>query len=263
MKEFYGNNWQKILNENDMGDFDALWRLDAGWFEKPNQRRGGWSGVSKIKLVLPGGGETGAFLKRQENHISKAILHPIKGVSTFQREFQNIQCFIKKGLPTVDPIYFACRDQEGALQAILITRELEGYQPLSANQFCSNGEIMGDKRERTAILRSLATMMRKMHGYHLQHNCLYAKHVFVKKIGDTWDVRLIDLEKLRWRLFKRSAILRDIGTLYRHGPFYQQKLSSQLLFLKVYMGELKLSEASKSIWRAVRKSAVLKKGGAI
>ena len=259
MKEYYGNDWQKILNENNLGDFDALWQLDAGWFEQPNQRRGGWSGVTKIKLALPGGGEVGAFLKRQENHVTKTLLHPIKGVSTFQREYQNILSFIKKGLPTVEPIYYGDRDQEGNLQAILITRELEGYQSLNAPQFCRKGGLMTDKIERIAILKSLAAVMAKMHSYHLQHNCLYPKHVFVKKEGDTWDVRLIDLEKLKWRLFKRSSILRDIETIYRHGPLYEHGISNQLLFLKAYMGEHKLSDASKSIWRTIRQNALLKK----
>lgn len=261
MKEFNSNDWQKILNDNDLGNFDALWQLDAGWFEQPNQRRGGWSGVSKIKLALPGGGEVWAFLKRQENHLSKTLLHPIKGVSTFQKEYQNILSFIKKGLPTVEPIYFGHRDLKGNLQAILITRELEGYQSLSSSQFCRNGEIMNQKVERIAILRSLAAVMVKMHGFHLQHNCLYPKHVFVKKEDDRWDVRLIDLEQLKWRLFKRTSTLRDIGTMYRHGALYENGMFSQLLFLKFYRDEKKLSEASKAIWRAVRKSALSKTRG--
>lgn len=259
MKEFYGNSWQKILDENDLMGFDALWDLKADWFDKLNHDRGGWSGVCRIKVTLADGGEVGVFLKRQENHITKTITRPSKGIPTFQREFRNIQSFINKGLPTVEPIYFARRMHEGNLQAILMTRELEGYQSLEKESFCSGGEIMSDKAERVAILTSLASVIRSMHSHHLQHTCLYPKHVFVKKEGNDWDIRLIDLETVRWKLFKRSAILRDFGTLHRYGALYQQGLSDRLLFIKAYMREAKLSEYSKSIWRAIGQNALSKK----
>ena len=154
MKEFYGNNWRKILNENNLGDFNSLWELDAGWFEQPNKRRGGWSGVSRIKLELPEGGEVGVFLKRQENHVTKTIFHPVKGIPTFQREYRNILRFIKKGLPTVEPVYFGRRNQEGKLQAILMTRELEGYQSLDANHFCRRDDNLVDKCMKTTGIKT-------------------------------------------------------------------------------------------------------------
>jgi hypothetical protein len=207
---------------------------------------------------LPGGGEVGAFLKRQENHITKTITHPINGISTFQREFKNIQQFISMGLPTLEPIYFARRNHQGNLQAILMTRELEAYQSLETERFFSGGEVMVDKAERVAILTSLAKVMRNMHSHHLQHNCLYPKHIFVKQENNDWDIRLIDLEKLKWRLFKRSVTLRDIGTLYRNESRYDLSLSEQMLFMKTYMNEQKLSAATKEIWRAVRKASFAK-----
>lgn len=258
MKDFYGNNWQAILNENGLADFNALWDIEATWFEEPNQRRGGWSGVSKIKLVLPNdGGEVWVFLKRQQNHITKTICHPVRGIPTFQREFRNIQRFIKHDLPTAEPVYFGHRVHEGALQAILITRELEGYQSLNLKQFVSGSEFMA---ECPAILMSLAMVMRKMHKHHLQHNSFYPKHVFIKKLDGVWDIRLIDLEKMKWRFFKRRATIRDLGTLYRRNErIYILGLSNQILFFKTYMNEQKLSVTSKQIWRMVRKTSLVKK----
>ena len=64
MQEYIGKGWEKILRDNGLADFDSIWNLDAGWFEEPNKRRGGWSGVSRISLKTEEGGSLGMFLKR-------------------------------------------------------------------------------------------------------------------------------------------------------------------------------------------------------
>lgn len=248
MKEYYGKNWEALLKANDLAGFDALWNLDAAWFEEPNERRGGWSGVSKVKMKRPEGGKVGVFLKRQENHITKSWLHPIRGIPTFQREYNNLMSFIRHGLPTAEFVYYGTRMHEGNLQAILVTRHLKGYKSLNRKRFRHNGKLTG---ERGAILTSLGKVLSKMHRHHLQHNCLYPKHVFVKKVDGVWDVRIIDLEKLRWRFFKRRAVFRDLGTLYRCERNFKLGLANRLAFVKAYVGEKKLSNASKKIWRTV------------
>ena len=45
MIEYFGKNWEQVLQRNQLGDVDSIWDLDAGWFEKPNKRRGGWMRV--------------------------------------------------------------------------------------------------------------------------------------------------------------------------------------------------------------------------
>ena len=89
MKECWNDQWQEIFSANKLDSFDAIWNLDTEWFEEPNQRRGGWSGVIKVDLDTPEG-KSCVFIKRQENHISKTLLHPIRGILTFEREFENI-----------------------------------------------------------------------------------------------------------------------------------------------------------------------------
>ena len=68
MKDFLNQRWADVLRNNGLTDFDALWNLDIGWFEAPNRRRGGWSGVSRCELSVPAQASAGVFLKRQENH---------------------------------------------------------------------------------------------------------------------------------------------------------------------------------------------------
>ncbi len=83
MKEFVGSGWKKILELNELESFDSIWELDAAWFEEPNKRRGGWSGVSRISLKTEEGGSVGVFLKRQENHNTKTLAKPVNGEPTF------------------------------------------------------------------------------------------------------------------------------------------------------------------------------------
>ena len=89
MTHYLSPDWQAILAFNQLDNFDAFWQLEADWFEEPNHRRGGWSGVSRILLALPEGGEAAVFLKRQENHLRKTIAHPLKGIPTFRAEIDN------------------------------------------------------------------------------------------------------------------------------------------------------------------------------
>ncbi|MGB9499106.1 MAG: hypothetical protein ACKVE4_05020 [Dissulfuribacterales bacterium] len=42
--------WETILDDAGLLDIEAVMRREFDWFETPNQRRGGWSGVSRIVL---------------------------------------------------------------------------------------------------------------------------------------------------------------------------------------------------------------------
>ena len=83
-----------------------------------------------------------------------------------------------------------------------------------------------------------------MHNQHLQHNCLYEKHIFLKQLEDgSIDVRLIDLEKVKWKPFKAQAMYRDLGSLYRHSSGWNNR--DYLRFFLFYQKESRLSKPSK------------------
>lgn len=256
MKEYIGKEWDRILRLNKLDSFDSIWNLDVGWFEEPNKRRGGWSGVSKVSLKLEEGKSVGVFLKRQENHNTKVWTNPFKGLPTFYREFKNIQRFSAKGIPTVDPVYFASRDSNGNSQAILMTKALEGFESLDSSTYSRDSALMQDNTQRAKIMEAVAGVLRKMHGYGFQHNCLYSKHIFVRLKGNQWDVKLIDLEKLSRNLYKKKAMMRDLYAFPRHISGWRR--SDRLKFLKIYMQEEKLSPQSKSIWREIHNRMLAK-----
>lgn len=249
MKEYIGSGWESILQFNQLGSFDALWDLKADWFEEPNERRGGWSGVSKLRLKTPEGGSVGVFLKRQENHNTKAWHSPIKGVPTFYREFKNIMRFIKHDIPTVEPVYFCYRFEQGNCQAILMSKELDGFESLDAEVYARQGALMKDRVQREHIMATVAKVVNKMHQHHYCHHCLYSKHIFLRSVNSQWEVKLIDLEKLRWKVCKKNATYRDLNTLPRRISGWGTK--DRLKFLQFYMQEKKLSSDSKKLWTKI------------
>lgn len=250
MKTFIAPGWKPIFSLNCLADFDALWDLEAGWFEQPNKRRNGWSGVTKIILKTGDSGSVGVFLKRQENHNTKTWNHPLTGIPTFRREFNNIQRFLSHGIATVKPLYFACRRKNARLQAILISQELLGFESLDAALYASNGELMSNKNQREGLLAAVADEIKKMHCHHLVHSCLYSKHIFVRHTADKWQVKLLDLEKASRTFYQKSALMRDLYTLPRHSDGW--RLRDRIRFLRLYQQEQKLSPQSKQIWRAIQ-----------
>jgi len=246
--EYIGEGWQGILQHNHADGFEQLWALDADhWFEPPNQRRGGWSGVVRTKLALPEGGEVGIFIKRQENHFYRAIATFFFPRATFAREYDNLLQFVNLGIPTLDVVYFGQRKLKGKVQAILITRELEGYQSLEDPTFRSR--LREEPCLRKILISKLAHVIQTMHSRHMQHNCLYPKHIFVKSAGAWIDIRIIDLEKAKWRLFTRHAMLRDLGTLHRHTTEWSK--TDRLRFFLACIDQKHLDKQSKALLRAI------------
>lgn len=247
---YIAEQWRDILVFNDLGTRQKIWDLKAEWFEEPNQRRGGWSGVSRIELKLPDGGKVGVFLKRQEDHVSRSFRHPIKGFLTFFREFENIQAFQENNIPSLDLLCFEGWKEKGHQRAVLLTKELDDYFPLSSDEFQPGGVFASSRAQKIKLFKALANLMQTMHKHNFQHNCFYLKHVFAKPLGDgEIELCVIDLEKVKKRLIKQRAIFRDLYTLYRHAENWS--LRDKVMFFKYYQNEKKLSLDSKKLWKKI------------
>lgn len=212
---------RELLAHNGLDSFDSLWDLDPDWFEAPNHRRNGWSGVSRRLLRRPEGGECAVFIKRQQNHNFKSLSHPVCGLPTTYREYRNI-CRLKANeIPCPDLVLYGHRHRSGQWQAILITRALDGYRPL---EDCLDTLGESDVPGRAALLASVAATVSRMHAHFLRHSSLYAKHIFVKpdtrssSDGATprFDSAVIDLEKMRFGFPVFRVAAHDLDQLYRH-----------------------------------------------
>lgn len=244
-KQFYGSeSARRSLQESGLVDFESLWTLDAGWFEAPNQRRGGWSGVSRYRL------KDGhyVFIKRQQNHSFRSWRHLFRAIPTFTRELSRILGFASAHIPALELVYFGQREHGKDMQSILVTWELAGFKSLDDPAFVPLRRL--DRASRHALIAETAAVVRQMHAYRYQHNCLYPKHIFARlNAGPSAEVRLIDLEKVKWRPARRFAMLRDLGTLYRHVEGWTA--TDQLRFFLAYRQESGLTATSKRILRKI------------
>ena len=256
MTDYLGEGWLPLLSKNNLATYGSLWQLKADWFEEPNIRRGGWSGVVKVSLKQTNDDPVFIFIKRQENHLSRTWRHPIKGVATFIREYNNLRLFHKYDIPTPELVYFGARSNNGKPQAIIATKELVGYQPLNVLLHKSGSSMIIGSKHRQALFKETAKVLYHMHQHRLQHNSLHPKHIFAKPLGDNWDIRIIDLEKAKRRVFKQTASLRDLATLRRQMTELTDK--EQITFFKAYVNEAKLSIKSKKLWSQI-KNRILKK----
>lgn len=248
-RDYVSAEWRDVLNANGLDTFEHIWPVaEDAWFETPNQARGGWSGVTRQTLALSNGSQARIFVKRQENHVYRSWRHGFRAAATLEREFRNCLRFRELGIPSMEQIYYAERRVDGKLRAILITRELEGYQPLSSATYQPINQL--GRAERNRLIGSVAAIIRQMHAHRFQHTCLYPKHLFVKRNPDTSiEARFIDLEKTRWRPFKWWIATRDMNSLWRHADGWS-RTDGLRLFL-AYRQERELSCTSKKLLSAI------------
>ena len=116
MDTYVAPEWRTVLMQNRLTDFDAWWSWPEEWFETPNRRRGGWSGVSRCTLCLPEGDAVNLFLKRQENHTCRSLRHPLRGVPTLERELANIRRCRRAGELAARPVFYASQVFSGRLR---------------------------------------------------------------------------------------------------------------------------------------------------
>ncbi len=246
MRDFMAPGWQEIFRANGLVTFEDFWHLEAEWFEPPNQRRGGWSGVARVPVSLPGGGQTHLFLKRQENHLRKSWRHPLQGEPTFRAEASNLRLLNRHRVPAPQMVLYMERKGPKGWQVVLATLELEGQVPL--DRLIERWHAAGWSHSRSLrkdLIIEVADLLRQLHALRQAHNALHAKHIFIDEEKRT--ATLIDLEKMRPRLTRRQAMLRDLDTLNRRTARISRQ--DRLRFLLAYLGKTRVDDEARQIWR--------------
>lgn len=257
MQDYINPDWQSLLASHGLADFEALWHLDVPWFEEPNRRRGGWSGVARFELARPDGTRQGFFLKRQENHGTFSWRHPVRGVPTFLREFRKIMHYRACGIPSLEPVFFAMRQDGENQRAILVTAELAGFVSMEdrVREWLEHGAP--SRLARQEYLRAVGSLLQQMHRHGIQHNCFFPKHVFTRMLADgRVEARVIDLEKSRWRPLQTLSARRDLYSLVRQSM--QWGRTDRLWFFKQYLGIDRLTPYAKWLWRDIERRSIKK-----
>lgn len=260
MNEFVAEEWKTVLQAQGLDGFEAFWALEADWFEPPNRRRGGWSGVTRIEVSGPDGRPTGLFLKRQENHDRLTLRHPLRGEPTFAAEIRNIHAMQRVQVPSLEPVYYAQRMLAGRWRVILVTRELLGYRPLdawTADWYAVDRGV--SRKTRLQTIAICAQILRRLHRAGFVHNAMHPKHIFLRVDGrEGVDARLIDLEKMRRKPFLARRAQRDLDSLNRRSRHWSR--TDRLRFLKAYLGMDRLDAAGRATWRRLARAYERKAG---
>lgn len=244
---------------NGFEGFEALWDVKLEWFEEPNYRRNGWSGVSRHILQRPEGGSVAVFIKRQQNHNCRSLLHPIRGLPTIYREYRNI-CRLKKyDIPCPDLVFYGHRNTGGQWQAILVTRSLTGYEPLER---CLSSIGQEDAGARRAVLASVARTLSRTHGHYLRHGSLHAKHILVRAQNPgcsgpngayEFDSAVIDLERMQTRFPLSRLVVRDLDQLHRH---WRREEGDWQAFIDSYMAQIECGFPGRKVKEAITRKSV-------
>jgi hypothetical protein len=119
---------------------------------------------------------------------------------------------------------------DGKMQSTLVTRSLEGYQSLEEFGLDAANDALPQRAE---IMQVGGAVVRRLHDAHFRHNCLYAKHLFVKVENDNIDVRLIDLEKLKYLPFTSQIRRNDLSRFIRRS--HPLKKRDVEIFIQSYL----------------------------
>ncbi|UVJ43209.1 InaA protein [Pseudomonas sp. LS1212] len=219
--------------------FDYFWRQRGEWVEEPNQRRGGESGVQRLRS------DDGQLLyaKRQIGHIYRTVLHPF-GRPTVLRERDALLGFQALNVRVPDMVFCGvAHDADHQWRGLLVTAALDDFEEID-DFYAGGGRERHGEAVHDQILKDLAENLARMHRGHWQHGCLYSKHVFVRVVGEgeaaRAEVALLDLEKCRRRISRQRAARNDLKQLRRHSSWSQADWKKLLYFYqKVFGGAVK------------------------
>jgi hypothetical protein len=140
--------------------FDELWRTPYDWVESPNERRGGWSGASKITLSGEKAVEMPCILKKLQNHSYYLVRNGFVPRPTFERKARNLRYLKEVGIGVPEVFYYGRRKGPGRDQSLLLILELVDYQPLTS---IFNADVSRDLTDRTAVAAAIGKAVRRLH----------------------------------------------------------------------------------------------------
>jgi hypothetical protein len=257
LKDYIHKDYARRLAINRLNTFDQIWAYQQEWFEEPNSRRGGWSGVGR--LVLPSEkGTCRVFLKRQEDHQRRTVWHPFAGEPTFACEFRTMMYLQRRGVSVPRPVFFGRRIVDGHARAILMTEELVGFkslEDLTKDLFSEGTASVSVQRQ---ILRGAAMAVKSLHAARIQHRSLYPKHLFVRWPSESIpEVVVIDLERSRVKWFSAIRTVSDLATLNRRAVHWSR--TARMYFLLQYLGVSRMTGWQKLLCRLIVKRTVRRK----
>jgi hypothetical protein len=245
--------WRDALNAAGLLDIEAVTKRDFNWFEPPNKRRGGWSGVTRIVLNPDAAPQDkqAVFLKIQQNHFYRAPSTCFTKQLTFKREFEVLQQLSKATASIPELVLFATWQTGSDVGAILVTRALDDWYPLNDWLSGQKGLSAPDEATSTQALEAIAQGAREIHAAGWVHLCFSGKHLFVRPQNDAcFQSCVIDMEKSRKHFSLKYRIRKDCSHFMRHTRGLSE--AQKITFLKAYFQTDTFSQAQKRLIQSMR-----------
>lgn len=248
-------NLKPDLESAGLLDIESVSQREFDWFEAPNRRRGGWSGVSRI-VLNPETSDTeqkAVFLKIQQNHFYIAPNTCFLKRLTFEREFAAMTAIRPHCEAIPEVVLFAHWEVNGDKGCVLITESLDDWLPLGP---WLNGQLERAAPDTATLHRaldSIAETARQINQAGWIHMCFSAKHLFVQEQADgSFKTRVVDLEKTRKRIGLSRRTLKDCSHFMRHTPNLTE--ADKTHFLQSYFQTTQFSDKQKAQIRKMRGS---------
>lgn len=217
------------LEQAGLTNIDELRTREFDWFETPNRRRGGWSGVSRIVLHPEAntGDKRPVFLKIQQNHFYLSWRNGFCKRLSYQREFHAIQSLKTRVDCIPRPLLYAEWKEQGNRGSVIVIEALDGWTCFG--DWLSRAP---EEKQIESVLKEIARQLKALHAKRWAHFGLFQKHVFLRFHGETPEIKLIDFEKARKCLTRTRCLLEDVSRFLRHGKNLSRE--QQKLFLQAY-----------------------------
>lgn len=180
------------------------WAVEGDFVEPPNIRRGGVSGVQRVKTTAGGV----FYVKRQTGHLFRSLRYPL-GRPTLLREWRNLLYCKDVGIPVPELVCFDMRRDGEGWHALLVTAELANYVSL---EDALRNDIWSPTL-RSRVLHELCLTLIRLHSTRHRHGHLYPKEIFVCTNETAPSVALVDWELARRRLTIHDAAQADLRRL--------------------------------------------------
>lgn len=221
---------QVLLASNKLTDFDAFWQLPENWVEPPNQRRGGWSGVSTQQIKLDNGDNQLLYIKRQHAHTFRSFRYPFSKPTAW-REYQNNLRLHHLGFPVANCVFYQEQNIQGCHRAVMATLAIA--DPIDLTQWLAVAKPDQDSTRR--VLNNIASDVRRLHDMGFEYRALYGNHILLAEHQTNPSPQhfFIDVETMRRQIPHLSPRVRDICQFFRHTPSLNEVMKT--VFLDQYL----------------------------
>lgn len=252
-QQWVAPKWKNALEKTGLLNIEAVAKREFEWFEAPNRRRGGWSGVTRMVLnpnAVPEQRQV-LFLKIQQNHFYRAASTCFRKRLTFQREFEALQALTPavKCLPNL--VLYSQWEHNGTQGAIIVTEALEGLQPFDKWLRHARPRETQSTKSILKALQSIATAAREIHLAGWAHFGFYPKHAFIaENANEDYIVRLIDWEKARQPSSSAECSIEDVSRFLRHST--ELNNDEKVAYLRYYFQTQTFTSSQKRIIHKMR-----------